>query len=360
MTTFIKIFFSEIILIAALSACSSTTDERAEETVVAVETYLPTASHEDGFFVSGMVSAKQTAMISTRVMGFVDKVYVKQGDAVRQGQLLLVINSDDLKAKKAQAEAMVAEAEAASKNANRDYERYKALYERKSVSLKEFENMELNQTSVNAKLQMARQARNEVNAMLAYTDIRAPFSGIVTQRMIDEGSTAAPGMPLLGMEQSGELEIKASVPENHVSYIKVGNPVKVDIKSLGKRLDGKVSEISPSSALSGGQYAMKIAIAPGEKENLRAGMYAGIYILGETGRESTKNVWIDASSIIMRDQLTGVYVATADNYALLRWVRLGKEIGGQVEVLSGLKADDRIIRHAEGKLYNGKKISVQK
>ncbi|AVM53587.1 RND family efflux transporter MFP subunit [Bacteroides zoogleoformans] len=360
MTTFIKIVFSEIVLITALSACSSTTDKKTEETAVAVETYLPTASQEDGFFVSGMVSAKQTAMISTRVMGFIDKVYVKQGDAVRQGQLLLVVNGDDLKAKKAQAEAMMAEAEAAAKNANRDYERYKALYDRKSVSQKELENMELNRTSVNAKLQMARQARNEVNAMLAYTDIRAPFSGIITQRMIDEGSTAAPGMPLLSIEQSGEPEIKASVPENYVAYIKVGSSVKVDIKSLGKRLDGKISEISPSSALSGGQYAIKVAIAPEEKENLRSGMYAGIYIPGETGGRGMKSVWIDAASIVRRDQLTGVYVATSDSYALLRWVRLGKEIDGQVEALSGLKAEDRIIRRAEGKLYNGKKISVQK
>ncbi|HEY9551362.1 MAG TPA: HlyD family efflux transporter periplasmic adaptor subunit, partial [Prevotella sp.] len=174
------------------------------------------------------------------------------------------------------------------------------------------------------------------------------------------GSTAAPGMSLLSIEQSGEPEIKGSVSENYVSYLKVGSSVKVDIKSLGKQLDGKISEISPSSALSGGQYAIRIAIAPGEKENLRAGMYAGIYIPGETGRGSMRNVWIDTASILRRDQLTGVYVATSDNYALLRWVRLGKEINGQVEVLSGLNVEDRIIRHAEGKLYNGKKISVQK
>ena len=105
--------------------------------LVRVETYLPTVVQDNGIFISGMASAKQTAMISTRMMGFVDKIYVKQGDPVKKGQLLMVINSDDLKAKKAQAEAMVTEAEAAFKNARRDYERYKTclLYTSRKTKL---------------------------------------------------------------------------------------------------------------------------------------------------------------------------------------------------------------------------------
>ncbi len=362
MTT-IKVILSGLMVTMILSACSSKADKKVEENAIGVETYSPIVAQDGGIFVSGMVSAKQTAMVSTRMMGFVDKIYVKQGDRVKEGQLLLVINSDDLKAKKAQAEAMVTEAEAAAKNATRDYERFKALHAQKSVSDKELENMEMNQTSVNAKLQMALQGLNEVNAMLAYTNIRAPFSGIITGKMIDEGSTANPGMPLLNIEQSGELDIRASVPENHVQYIQVGSPVKVDIKSLNKQIDGNISELSPSAALTGGQYAIKIAIDPKEKENLRAGMYAGIHIPGKfdnADKESTSGIRVEQSSIVKRDQLTGVYIATPDNQAMLRWVRLGKATDGLVEVLSGLNADDRVIRQTDAKLYNGKKITVIK
>lgn len=365
MTT-IKVILSGLIVTTIFSACSSNTDKKVDENAISVETYSPTVLQDDDIFVSGMASAKQTAMISTRMMGFVDKIYVKQGDQVKEGQLLLVINSDDLKAKKAQAEAMVTEAEAATKNAKRDYERFKVLHAQKSVSDKELENMELNQTSVNAKLQMARQGLNEVDAMLAYTNIKAPFSGIISGKMIDEGSTANPGMPLLYIEQSGEIDIRASVPDNYIQYIKVGDPVKVDIKSLNKQIDGSISELSPSAAMTGGQYAIKIAIDTKEKENLRAGMYAGIHIpskadrMSKVDKEGESRIWVDQSSIVKRDQLTGVYVATPDNQAMLRWVRIGKTIGDKVEILSGLNISDRVIRQTDAKLYNGRKITVTK
>ena len=275
-----QIILSGLIGVSVFSACSSKNNQQMTDSPVNVEVYSPSVAQEGGMFVSGTVAARQNAVISTRVMGFVEKILVRQGESVKAGQLLMVINSDDLKAKKAQAEAMMAEAQAAARNAQRDYERYQALHAKKSVSDKELENMELNRISMESKLQMARQSLNEVNAMLAYTYIKAPFSGVVTQKMIDEGSTANPGMPLLSMEQTGEMDIRASVPENYISHVRVGDSVKVDIKSLGRQMEGVISEVSPSSALTGGQYGIKIALRPEDKEQLRAGMYAGIHLPG--------------------------------------------------------------------------------
>lgn len=354
----IQVILSGLIGATALTACSTENQKQAEETPVRVEVYAPTLAQENGMFVSGMVSARQTAVISTRVMGFVDKIYVRQGQQVQKGQLLMRLNSDDLNAKKAQAEAMLAEAKAAAQNATRDYERYKVLHAKKSVSDKELENMELNRISIDAKLQMARQAVNEINAMLAYTQIRAPFSGLITQKMIDEGSTANPGMPLLSMEQAGEMEIQASVPENYISHIETGDSVRADIKSLGRQVTGTISEISPSSTLTGGQYSIKIALQPEDKAHLKAGMYAAIHIPGQAPSADKKGIWIEQSSLISRDQLKGVYVVTPENQAMLRWIRTGKVKGSEVEVLSGLNASDRVIRHTDAKLYNGKKVTV--
>ncbi len=356
----LKIILSGVALLALSSSCSSGADKQHEETAVDVRVSSPVALQEDGIFISGMVSASQTAQLSTRMMGFVEKIYVRQGEQVKEGQLLLVINSDDLNAKKAQAESMVMEAEAAARNANRDYERFKALHAKKSVSDKELENIELNRTSINAKLQMARQGMNEVNAMLAYTNIRAPFSGVITQKLIDEGSTANPGMPLIGIEKSGEMHIKASVPENFVPYIQVGDSVRVDIKSLEKRISGVISELSPSSSMTGGQYGVKIALGADDETPLQAGMYAGVFIPGKTDGEGITRIWVDQSSVVKRDQLTGVYVVTPDNRAMLRWVRLGKATDKQVEVLSGIQTSDRVICQAEGKLHNGKKVRIVK
>lgn len=349
-----------ILGVVALYSCSSDKKEEGKETVVKVEVYSPSQISNDGFYLSGEVTAKQTATISTRMMGFVNKIYVKPGDKVSAGQLLVSISSDEILAKKAQVQAMITEAEAASKNAQRDYERFKTLRSQNSVSDKELENVALQNTSMNAKVQMARQQMNEVNAMLAYTNIRAPFSGVVTQKMIDEGSMANPGMPILTIEQNGELQVVASVPENYIQYVKVGDAAKIELKSLGVTIDGKVGELSPSAFQTGGQYLVKLAIDTKDKANIRAGMFANILIPNRGGESVSSKIMLDKSSIVNRDQLTGVYIVDDQNRAILRWVRLGKTIGNQVEVLSGLNQSDTIVLKAEGKLYNGVKVSVSK
>lgn len=353
--------FLGIVGISILYSCSSSDKlEDKDKTIVKVEAYSPAQSTNEGFYLSGEVTAKQTANMSTRMMGYVTKIYVKPGDKVASGQLLVSISSDDILAKRAQVQAMITEAEAAAKNAQRDYERFKTLRNQNSVSEKELENVALQNTSMNAKVQMARQQMNEVNAMLSYTNIRAPFSGVVTQKMIDEGSMANPGMPILTIEQNGELQVTASIPENYIQYVKVGDVAKMELKSLGITIDGKVSELSPSAFRTGGQYSMKLAIDTKDKENIRPGMYVNILIANKTGENITSKIMLDKNSIVYRDQLTGVYVIDAQSQANLRWIRLGKTIGNQVEVLSGLSQNDKIVSKAEGKLYNGVKVSVNK
>ncbi len=353
--------FLGIVGISTLYSCSSSDKlEDKDKTIVKVEAYSPAQSTNEGFYLSGEVTAKQTANISTRMMGYVTKIYVKPGDKVASGQLLVSISSDDILAKKAQIQAMITEAEAAAKNAQRDYERFKTLLNQNSVSDKELENVALQNTSMNAKVQIARQQMNEVNAMLSYTNIRAPFSGVVTQKMVDEGSMANPGMPILTIEQNGELQVIASIPENYIQYVKVGDVAKMELKSLGASIDGKVSELSPSAFRTGGQYSMKLAIDTKDKENIRPGMYVNILIPNKTSENITSKIMLDKSSIVYRDQLTGVYVIDDQSQVNLRWIRLGKTIGNQVEVLSGLSQNDEIVSKAEGKLYNGVKVSVNK
>ena len=350
--------FLYIAALSVLTSCSSGTKKQEAERAVSVKTYYPVRTNSDEISISGIVSAKQTAVISTKIMGYIDKIYVKQGDVVRQGQPLMMINSSELNAKNVQAAAMITEAAAAAKDAQKDYQRYLALHEQKSVSDKELENIALRNTSANAHLQMARQGLKEVKSMLAYAYIRAPFSGVVTQKMVDEGTIANPGMPLLSVEQSGDMNITASVPENYVTQVRLGDKVSVDIKSIDTTIDGVVSELSPSATMTGGQYAMKVSVNLNSRAKLRAGMYAGIRIPNKTVTDGSSQILARKSSILTKDQLTGVYVAGKDNRAILHWVRLGNEIGDQVVVMSGLTETDRVIENANVKLFNGQKIVI--
>jgi RND family efflux transporter MFP subunit len=303
--------------------------------------------------VSGQIESKETAVISTRVMGFVTDVKVKAGDKVQKGQLLATINNADIVAKRAQAQAMVSEAEAALKDAQKDYERFAELYKQSSASAKELENASLHFSSVKAKAEAAKQIQNETEAMLTYTNLRAPFSGTIIQKNVSAGSMANPGMPLLTMEQIGSYQVSASVSEGDIANIKENAEATILIKSSGRIVQGKVSEISPSSQFSGGQYSIKVSIPDSEKTGIYSGMYVRASIQTSGKAPGSSKLLIPVSAVIYRDQLTGLYTVTENQTALLRWVKLGKMQGDQIEVLSGLAKDEKYILESEGRLYNG-------
>jgi len=308
---------------------------------------------------SGQIVSGETAALSTRIMGFITQIYVKPGDKVRKGQLLVTISNGDIVAKRAQAAAMVSEVEAALADAQKDYDRYTALFNERSASLKELENVTLHYNAVKAKAEAARQMRNEADAMLAYANLIAPFNGVVTQKKLDAGSMASPGIPILVIEQVENFLVNTSVTELDINSISVGIEAQVIIESIGKSFTGKVTEVSPSSHMSSGQYLVRIMVPDSEKNDLHPGMYARVSIRVTEPRHVDNTVMIPANAVIDRDQLTGIYTVGENNTALLRWVKLGKRQGNAVEVLSGLRYDEQFIVSADGPLYNGVSVVIK-
>lgn len=334
-----------------------------KETAIQVTVATPAIHEGNAISMSGQVEASQTANISTRLMGYITKLTVNVGDHVQAGQLIASISNTDIIAKRSQADAMIAEAAAAMKSAQKDFDRFTILYKQQSASAKELDNVTLQYNAMKAKTEAAKQMRNEINAMLAYTKLTAPFAGIVTQKLADAGNMASPGMPIVTIEKSGTYQIAAAVAESAIKQIKMGEAVKVTIKSINKSFQGKIVQINESSQFTGGQYLIKISIPDKEKKGLYAGMYANISILSQQTASSTQvsdAVLVPLSVIINKDQLTGLYTISSTNTALLRWVRLGKSYGDKVEVISGLGKEEPYIMLAEGNLYNGVPVKIKK
>ena len=350
----------------AWASCGSDHSSAAAEdrNPVIVTTALPSGSNQDGITISGQITAAQTAQISTRMMGTITQVLVKVGDRVRKGQLLVTLNSQDLLARKAQVNAAIAEAEANVRNAKKDFDRFTNLFEKQSASAKELDNMTLQYQSAVARLDAAKQMRNEVDAQMAYTHLTAPFDGLVTQKLGDIGSLANPGMPILTLEQAGQLQVTASVSETDIQSIQKGSRAKIEIRSIGRTFTAPISEVSPSSQFTGGQFLVKCNIPEADKKGLYAGMYANLWIASENQKqdrqEQAGQVLVPANSLVHHDQLVGLYTISSQNTALLRWIRTGKTIGDQVEVLSGLSANEPFILSAESKLYNGAPVTEKK
>jgi RND family efflux transporter MFP subunit len=349
----IKLLFG----ITSLLLISCSNEERGEMEVnnlVSVQVQTPVQHSRDDITISGRVESQSTANISTRVMGFISEIKVSIGDRVEKGQLLVVVDSDEIVARRAQATAVISEAEAALKDAQKDYERFEILYRQQSATAKEYENALLRYTSAKSKADAAIQSKKEADAMLAYTNLIAPFSGTITQKHVDEGSLTRPGMPILTLEQSTNY-IKASVSENDISKIRNGMIADVTVKSTGKKVGGKITEISPSSNFSGGQFQIKLITDCSE---LYAGMYVNVSI-PLTNASGTSGLFVPASAIIQRDQLSGLYTVGDDHTAQLRWLTVGDQIGEEVEILSGLSAHEAFIIKSEGKLYSGVPVLVK-
>lgn len=309
---------------------------------------------------SGKIESENSANLSTRMMGYVTKVNVKVGQNVKAGQQLVSINNTDLLAKKAQVDASITQATAAFNNAKKDYERFTNLFAQQSASQKELDDITSRYEMAKAGLEAAKQMRNEVLAQFSYSNITAPFSGTITNTFIKEGDMANPGMPLVSIEGTGKMQVVAMVSESDIAAIKNGMPVTINVKSLNKEVTGKVIEVSLSAKNTGGQYLVKINLDKMDKSIL-SGMFVNVQfpIEKKQSSEKTTTVLVPESALVKEGQLTGVYTIGNGNIAILRWLRIGKTYGDQVEVLSGLAIGEPYIISANGKLFNGAKISVQ-
>jgi RND family efflux transporter MFP subunit len=350
-----------IILLTIVFSTYSCGDNKKEvaidKNVVNVSVAKPNSNATGQFFTaSGQIEADQFSNLSTKITGYIERIYVKIGDKVNRGQLLLKINNTDIEAQRSQVKAKLLQAEANYKVAENNFNRFKNLYEQKSASTKEFEEVQVAYEIAKAQVMAVKEMENEVTAMLSYSTIRAPFNGVITDVFVKEGNMTLPGNPLVGIENPDNLVATAEIPEMYLTKVNKGDNVKVRIKSSQALLNGKVREISRSSQNSGGQYSAKVDILKTEEE-IFSGMDATTVFPFEGA--SGERITIPKSILIHKGQLSGVYTLSQSNTAILRWLRLGKEYGDQIEVLSGLSSDEIFITEADGKLYNGVKIQIK-
>ncbi|MDG1573353.1 efflux RND transporter periplasmic adaptor subunit [Robiginitalea sp. M366] len=330
----------------------------AQQPVAVTLAQAGTASATPYFTASGKVEAARQANLGTRMMGYVRTLHVKVGQPVQAGDLLLSLDLADLRAKMAQAEAGIAQAQAGFANAEKDYQRYRELFAAQSATQKELDDMTARYQMAKAQLEGARQMRQEVAAQFAYAQIKAPFDGVVTNVFTEAGDLASPGQPLVAVEAPGRFEVAARIPESAIIGVAVGDTVPVLIEAAGLELRGHVSELSTSARNTGGQYLATVQLDQTDP-GLRSGMYATLHFPGaKKDSGQTVTVLIPRDALVQRGQLSGIYTVSQQQTAMLRWLRLGREYGDQVEVLSGLQAGETYIRSAEGKLFNGVRIST--
>jgi len=346
-----------IFVLSFLSCGEDSKTQSTEETPIRVKTQTVVANNSSSISFSGEVVASQASTLKTKLAGNIKKILVDVGDVVQNNQLLIQIDSDDLNAQRQQAQAGINQAQKNFEIAQKDLKRFERLKESNSISEKELEQIQLQFEAAQSGLESAKQQLNQVNAMMSYTQIRAPFSGVISNKMIQAGDMAMPGMPLLSISSAEKLEVKSNVSEAQITQLSKNQNIKIQVPSLEETFKGKISEISNSSLGNGSQYFVKTSF-DALPENVLSGMYAQI-LVENTPNKDTSNIerlFIPKSALVEKNGLQGVYVVGRSDTAMLRWLKIGNESGESIEVLSGLKAGDKIITSTSGKIYNGKSI----
>jgi RND family efflux transporter MFP subunit len=366
-----------------LGGCHREPAEARAENKAAVPVHVITLSESVTpvlYDASGTVRAKVTSTLSTKVMGTVMSVNVNAGDTVGAGQVLLVLESKDLDAQLENAEAAqqgaqssLAEAESAitSAKSNADladvtFQRMKTLYDQRSISNQEFDEASAKVKAARASYEMAVAKRRQAESAIAqsnaglrvaginkgYSQIAAPFAGVVTEKKVEPGTLAVPGSPLLSIERRGSYRFEASVEESHLSLIRFGQKVEVDIDGVMEPLTGVVSEVAPTVDPSSRTYIVKIDLQ--NKNSLRSGLFGQAQF--RTG--DTKAIIIPADAERTNGQLDSALV-NESGVARTRILTTGQKVGGQVAILSGLSPGDQLIYPVPAGLVDGSPIEVR-
>jgi len=307
----------------------------------------------------GQVVADQRAEVSTRIMGRVLKVYVKEGECVRAGRLLVSVDASDVQAQVNAIEQQRKQAEKAYESAlaqyeavKKTYERYSALLKQSAITQQEFDQVKAQFESAKAQVEQAKAGIEALNAQksavasnLAYANLTAPFDGCVVQKNVDVGDLAMPGQPMLILEKA-PYKVEVYLPERFLGKVKVGSSLKVEID--GKVLEGRVVESGVAVDPATRTFRVKLSVP---SNGLSSGKLARVLI-----PEDQRTLMVPQSAIVRRFDFTGVWVVKEDNTLELRFVRLGDTFGDKVQVLSGLKEGERVIIQGIEKACEGCKV----
>lgn len=373
------------VILVALSGCGGKHAPETTKTAPAAKlpvtvTALTMSEWPDGFEAVGTVAARTVTTVAGRVMGTVMEVRVRAGDRVAAGQTLVTVDARDLEAAQRQAQAgldeakgaipeaesAIAAAQAQLDLARSTLRRMKELYEKRSLSAQEFDEFNARVKVQEAAVAMARARRRQIDDKIrqaeqavqqsqiarGYAEIKAPFAGLVLARRVEPGALSAPGVPLVDVEQTGNYRLEAIVEESRLGAVKQGAMTTVTVDAIATPFTGRVVEIAP--AVDPGSRAFVARIDLPANPALRGGLFGRARF--STGTRQV--LAVPRAAVETQGQLQSVMVEEG-GVARARLVSLGAAREETVEVLSGLRAGDRLILPRPAGLVDGAPVEVR-
>ena len=383
------LFFTILTGLAMLTACGDKhagTSVSDQETVSVQTVQAQYRSIPVHFEAPGTVQPRDRIALASQINGFVEEMKVNIGDRVKQGQILATLDPRDARSQKAAAESAIAEARAALSEATKAYQaatemqaaskaslelaeqtykRYENLFESKSVSPQEMDEVRARRDAgkaelayresmvaaaqarikqVEARISQAEAQSGRADVLMSYTSIKAPNSGIIVERAVDTGTAIFPGTPLVVIETTDRPQVLVNFPTEQAGKLHIGLEVRLRLLETSPDVIGRVSEIVPQSNPASHSVQFK-ADLPSDVSVIH-----GQYVKAEVPIGTRDALLVDREDIRKSGQLEGVFVVEGGNTARFRLVKTDPYDADQVEILSGVEPGEDIITRPNNRI----------
>lgn len=320
--------------LGVLAGCKEKTESVQVRERIEGSTWVVRDSVVESFLeATGTATPRLSADLSTRLMGKVLAVDVQEGALVREGQVLLRIDGRDLDARAEGIESGLSASRSQLALAEVQARRMRALHGDSAVPKSVLDQAEAELDRAKAGLSQLRSQETELRTAQDYSRIVAPFSGKVVARRADPGMMAAPGVPLLRVEDAGILRVSASTTTSTAAGLKRGQILKARID--GRSVDARIEGVVPSGT---GNLATVNALVDNGRDSLPSGAVATLLV-----PRGTRSVRLAPVAALQREgDLTGLWVRGPEG-DVKRWIKVGTEFGGFVEAMSGLGVGDTVV-----------------
>lgn len=298
----------------------------------------------------GVVEAVRQTGIAAQVSGAVVQLDVKAGDRVRAGQLLLRIDARAADQASLASDAQVRAAQAAQDVATKEYERQQQLHAQRFISAAALDRARAEYQAALAQAQAQAAQAGAARTVSGLHIVRAPYAGVVSDVAVTLGDMALPGRPLLTLYDPQALRVSAAVPQTAVATLNASaaTPVRAELATLpaADRMQvPRAVQVLPAADAATHTVTVRADLVPG-LAGLVPGQFARLWLPADgTGRGA--GVWVPAGAVVRRAEMAGVYVPDVEGRPLLRQVRLGRTLGNEVELLSGVAAGEKVAVDAQ-------------
>jgi RND family efflux transporter MFP subunit len=318
------------------TGCGDSPSSRASDPSPALESFLvePVETPLERQ-LNGIIEAVNQGTVAAQTAGRVTEILHDVNDFVPAGAVIARLRSTEQHAGLARAEAALREATARDTEARTRHDRLADMYGRKVIARATLDEATATRDAAAARLEAARAAVESAREGVAYTEIRAPYAGIVTRRHVEIGETVAPGTPVISGLSLRWLRVAVDVPQSIARQVRVIRKAAVYVDE--RRIEATRLTLFPEASAPSSTFRARLEL-PENAADLYPGMFVKVGLVVGTA----ERLLVPAQSLVERSEVTGVYVVDADGRTSLRQIRTGHRFDDRIEVLTGLAAGEQV------------------